>query len=93
MSADKIAEEKSATPGKDWHRPSGPHAGLTDSIPNAPQSSVAKSSTAFDSTGNGYSKTASTPAQSDSVKEKEVGEPAGLLDNVQKKAYQNVDSI
>jgi len=42
MSSAKIAESKSATPGKAWRRPAGPHSGLTDQIPNAPQSQVAK---------------------------------------------------
>lgn len=42
MSEAKIAEEKSANPKKEWRRPSGPHAGLTNAQASAPQSQVAK---------------------------------------------------
>ena len=83
MSADKIAEEKSANPGKDWHHPSGPHDGLTDSMANAPQSGLGKSSTQGTSS--------STNTDTDSGKEQ--GESAGMIDNVQKNAYENVHSL
>jgi len=46
MKEAKIVEEKSATPQREWRRPSGPNAGLTGSTPNAPQSEIAKASTA-----------------------------------------------
>lgn len=42
MSEAKIAEEKSANPKREWRRPSGPNAGLTDAQASAPQSQVAK---------------------------------------------------
>jgi len=37
----KIAEKKSANPGREWKRPAGPHAGLTDQQPTAPSSGIA----------------------------------------------------
>lgn len=42
VSEAKIAEEKSANPKKEWRRPSGPHAGLTNAQASAPQSNVSK---------------------------------------------------
>lgn len=46
----KIAEEKSANPKKEWRRPSGPNAGLTNAQASAPQSQVAKKATGSSTT-------------------------------------------
>lgn len=40
----KIAEDASANPKREWRRPAGPHAGLTDQQAQAPQSQLARSS-------------------------------------------------
>lgn len=60
MGEAKIVEEKSANPKKEWRRPSGPNAGLTNSQASAPQSQIAK-------------KTGSSTTQGDATK---VGAPA-----------------
>lgn len=39
----KIAEEGSANPKREWRRPAGPHAGLTDQQAQAPQSQLTRS--------------------------------------------------
>lgn len=43
MKDTKIAEDSSANPKREWRRPAGPHAGLTDQQPQAPQSQLARS--------------------------------------------------
>lgn len=50
MSSTKHAEEQSANPDREWKHPEGPNAGLTDQMPNAPQSGVAKAATTSDTT-------------------------------------------
>lgn len=53
MSEAKIAEEKSANPKREWRRPSGPHAGLTNAQASAPQSQVSKGAQTGSSTTHG----------------------------------------
>lgn len=50
VSEAKIAEDKSANPKKEWRRPSGPHAGLTNAQASAPQSNVSKKSSGSSTT-------------------------------------------
>lgn len=58
----KIAEEASANPKREWRRPAGPNAGLTDQQAQAPQSQLARSSSAEKtSTTNGASTAAAAP--------------------------------